>query len=323
MMIDIVGAGAMGLLFGAKLADAGEQVRFWTRTAEQAALLRIEGIELIEPEVGARIIDGSRFEVNCLSEYKEMVKGCHPDWLLITTKQRHINDELLDGIRGISGDRTKAVCFQNGIGHLEYIQQALWNQQVYAAITTEGAKRLSGRSISRAGQGETRIGISLRLGNREANSQVLGHEKEAECGESFVKRLKTAGFPAFLSKDIDREIFRKLLINAVINPLTALWRVPNGQLLVTEERRALLRQLTEEGELIYRTNGIPFDSDMVEQIIAVCKSTATNTSSMLKDVLQGDPTEIDYINGRLVQMAKESNVYVPGLELIWKLVRNL
>ncbi|MFD1176038.1 ketopantoate reductase family protein [Paenibacillus puldeungensis] len=323
MKIDIVGAGALGLLFGAKLADSGEQVRFWTRTAEQAALLKMEGIELIEPEVGARIIDGARFDVMSLYGHHEALGLSSPDFLLITTKQRHIDEKLLNGIRSISGDNTVAVCFQNGIGHLENIQQALMSQPIYAAITTEGAKRLSGRSVSRSGQGETRIGISLRLGNRQTEPQILGAEKHDECGESFVKRLETAGFPAFLSKDIDREIFRKLLINAVINPLTALWRVPNGQLLATEERRALLRQLTEEGELIYRTNGISFDSNMLEQIIATCKSTATNTSSMLKDVLHGDPTEIDYINGRLVQMAKDSNVYVPGLEFIWKLVRNI
>lgn len=323
MSIEIIGAGALGLLFGAKLAAAGERVRFWTRTPEQAALLKAEGIKLTEPDGTSQVIDGSRFGALCLEEIENEQGKANAEWLLITTKQRHINEHLLEAIRKLASPQAKAVCFQNGVGHLELVQQAIPGRPVYAAITTEGAKRTDGRSVSRAGYGETRLGIHWGSdGTREVQKGSEAELRE-KVTESLVKMLETAGFTAFLSKDIDREIFRKLLINAAINPLTALWRVPNGQLLDSEERRAVLRQLCDEGERIYRACGIPYDADIYEQILEVCRATATNVSSMLRDVLQGAPTEIDFINGRLVEMARAKRVSAPGHELVWRLVRAL
>ncbi|MGG6309910.1 ketopantoate reductase family protein [Paenibacillus macerans] len=323
MNIEIIGAGALGLLFGGKLAAAGERVRFWTRTPEQAALLKTQGISLTEADGRSRFIEGICFDTAYMEENGELERKSEAEWLLITTKQRHIDDNLLSFLRGLAGRQTKAVCFQNGVGHLNRVQQALPERLVFAAITTEGAKRTDGRSVIHAGFGETNIGIYW---NRNQSGKVV-QETETEAsrltGESLVKMLGTAGFAAFLSKDIDREIYRKLLINAVINPLTALWRVDNGQLLENAERKALLRQLCDEGISIYRAHGIPCDEDMYDQIVAICRATSTNVSSMLKDVQQGTPTEIDFINGRLVEMASAKGLSAPGHELVWRLVRAL
>ncbi|MCK8487852.1 2-dehydropantoate 2-reductase [Paenibacillus sp. MBLB2552] len=311
MNFDIVGAGALGLLFGGKLASSGASVRFWTRTPEQAASLKKEGIRLDEADGTSIIIEGSRFETYYMEESSEIGSLKPGDWLLITTKQRHLDAKLLTSIGQLVGAGTKVVCFQNGVGHLELIGGSLPGVSIYAAITTEGANRMNEYSVARAGHGMTQIGAS-------GDSSDLARD-----GESLVKMLETAGFNALLSKDIEREIYRKLLINASINPLTALWRVTNGQLLEKEERLRLLRQLYEEGAAIYRAYGIPCDEDMVEQITEVCRSTSTNISSMLKDVQQGTPTEIDYINGRLVEMASTKGILAPGHEMVWRLVRAL
>ena len=114
---------------------------------------------------------------------------------------------------------------------------------------------------------------------------------------------------------------RSYYVNAVINPLTAIWRIPNGELLDTESRVVMLRQLCEEGMRIYAAHQIPIPSNMYEQIESVCRSTAGNTSSMLSDVLKGAPTEIDSINGRLVKMAQAASIPAPGHEMVWLLVR--
>ncbi|MGZ7443670.1 ketopantoate reductase family protein [Paenibacillus sp. TH7-28] len=309
MKIDIVGAGALGLLFGGKLAAAGERVRFWTRTAEQAALLRKEGIELTEPDGTVHIIEGKRFAAGTLDQTAGTDWAEEPDWLLLMTKQGHITEALLSACGRLAGKHTNIVCFQNGAGHLERIRQMIPGQALYAAITTEGAKRADGRRITRAGFGETRVGVDQTMDFLEFS------------GESLAKMLRKAGFDAFLSNDIGRELFRKLLINAVINPLTAIWRIPNGQLLESEARQTVMRQLCDEGERIFQANGIAYDADIYAQILGVCRTTAGNTSSMLKDVLSGKPTEIDFINGRLVEMARAKQVSAPGHELVWQLIR--
>lgn len=311
MEFDIIGAGALGLLFGGKLAASGASVRFWTRTPEQAGLLKQEGIHLIEPDGTSLMIEGERFEVFYMEESGEGENIKQADWLLMTTKQRHLDAKLLTAVGRLAGPETKVVCFQNGIGHLEMIGSALPGVPVYAAITTEGAKRTNESNVIRAGHGRTQIGKSG------------GAPDQNGDGESLAKMLGKAGFTALLSKDIEREIYRKLLINAAINPLTAIWRVANGQLLENEERLRMLRQLCEEGIAIYGAYGIPYDEDIFEQITEVCRSTSTNVSSMLKDVQQGTPTEIDYINGKLVEMARNKGLSAPGHETVWRLVRAL
>ncbi|MNJ41888.1 2-dehydropantoate 2-reductase [compost metagenome] len=196
------------------------------------------------------------------------------------------------------------------------LENALQSIPVYAAITTEGAKRTGTNCVVRSGTGTTSVGL---VGNGHLREQP--HLKKA--AEKLIDAFVTAGFYTLLSKEIGREIYRKLLINAAINPLTAIWRIPNGELLETAERTALLKQLCDEAIAVYNAKGVSFEGDAYAQVAEVCRSTASNTSSMLKDVIQGTPTEIDYINGKLVEMARLVNIPVPGHETVWRLVRGM
>lgn len=316
MRFDIIGAGALGLLFGGKLAAAGECVTFWTRTAEQAITLAREGIRISEE--GDEIeVDSRQFGVRVLSEQSEPVKRTETDWVFLMLKQTQIDTAFTDHLEKWEGP-LNVVCFQNGMGHLEKLSRVMNPHcTLYSAVTTEGAKRLDSSKVVRSGKGETRIGILARRAVTE----------EVNSGQSLVDRMtkimNTAGFRTLLSNDIERDIYRKLLINSVINPLTALWRVPNGELPATEVRRGVMKQLCEEGEAVLRAEGIDCGEGLFEQILSVCQSTKDNISSMLKDVQQGVATEIDYINGRFVEMAARSGVDVPGHKMICTLIRGL
>lgn len=311
MKIDIVGAGAIGLLFGGGLALAGNQIRLWTRTPEQATALEVNGYVLEDAAAADRHVAPGTYKVQPIEDAKRLINSDKAEWILLTTKQRHIDDSLIKDISQLLDRHTKIACFQNGVGHLEAIEAAFPGNPVFAVITTEGAKRISDRHVIRSGTGMTKIGASGHASGRF----------EGKTAESLVKTLIQGGFPALLSNQIDKEIYGKLLINAVINPLTALLRIPNGDLLETEERRELLRRLYDEAMLVYKAGGIDVEPDLFERIVAVCRSTAGNVSSMLKDVLDGAPTEVDYINGRLVEMARAANVSAPGHETLWRLIR--
>ncbi|RCX22809.1 2-dehydropantoate 2-reductase [Fontibacillus phaseoli] len=325
MKIDIIGAGALGMLFGGMLAGAGEQVAFWTRTPEQAEMLNREGFEVEGPKESKFFIDSGSFAAHTLHQAAEHGRDRAPDWILLTVKQRHIDDRLLKAMGEIMGPKTKIACYQNGVGHLEKIKTAFPDRYLYAVVTTEGAKRTSGGNVKRAGLGKTEVGIPVSAGlkKREQGSLAELDRIGRENAESLILGLEKAGFAVFLSNDIDKEIYRKLLINAVINPLTALLRIPNGELLARNERTDLMRQLCDEGVAVYQAYGISVDPDMYGTIAAVCHSTAANTSSMLKDVLEGSPTEVDFINGRLVEMARKVNLHIPGHETLWRLISAL
>ncbi|WP_431087827.1 ketopantoate reductase family protein [Paenibacillus sp. 8b26] len=314
-MIDIIGAGSLGLLFAGRLAASGTKVRLWTRTLEQARIIACEGITVLEKEgqVAVQVI-GDTLKVAPLADWQRLNSQVPPRWILIMTKQGAI-EEVLEQIKpaeNIEND-IGIICLQNGIGHIERIRQVCPEATVYPAVTTEGAKRMGVASVVHAGMGATEIGCPDELEEVQAGS----------FKQCVLNRLLAAGFDVCLSKEIENGIYRKLLINAVINPLTAIWRISNGELLSDPGRIQMMRKLYEEGIQVYEANGIRWDSVWWDQIMKVCQATAENHSSMLADVLAHSMTEVASINGQLVQMGEQAGVTAPTHAVLWQLIEGM
>ncbi|RAR45557.1 ketopantoate reductase family protein [Paenibacillus sp. MDMC362] len=316
MNIHIIGGGSLGLLYAGKLADSGCRVTLWCRSEEQADKLRASGITIEETD-RHQVIDAHAFSVSSWSSFAESGGGADADYLFLMLKQQGIEEIAAEMLALFGEDHRRLLCFQNGTGHLERLQDLLPMWTIYAAITTEGAKRTSSVSVLHAGRGTTTIGKMMPDGSSlDALSQET-HEIK------LVKQLNRAGFEAFLSNEMDEMIYRKLLINAVINPLTALWRIPNGELLTSPERVSLMKQLYNEGIAVYEAAGIPYGSGLWEWILSVCQSTSSNTSSMLKDVMEGRTTEVAWINGSIVRLGQKYGISVPIHELITQLIEGM
>ena len=137
-----------------------------------------------------------------------------------------------------------------------------------------------------------------------------------------MELLQRAGFAAHAEAAIDTMVWEKAIVNATINPLTALWRIPNGDLLATAERRDLLTALTSEAAAVAGARGIAISAaEAIDRVEAVCRATAANHSSMLQDVERGRPTEIDSINGVIVAEGRRLAVPTPVNEVVWRVVR--
>jgi len=319
MIIDLIGGGSLGLLYGGKLAATGAQARIWCRTAEQADRLASQGIA-IRNTAGAletRALPGS-FATGALSEFAEAWSKKPGRWLFLMTKQKDTEEACLMSAGRLAPVKAienppGVVCFQNGYGHMERLEKLLPGWPLYAAVTTEGAKRTGANEAVHAGAGTTWIGAwgQKRMGQME------------DRPEEMVRMLQKAGFSAILANDIDRRIYRKLLTNSVINPLTALWNIRNGELLDSSERMQAMRMLLDEALAVYDACGIAWEEDVWDQILEVCRATAGNTSSMLKDVQSGTETEVDWINGAVTGLAKQAGIRAPFHELIVGLVKGL
>ncbi|MDQ0059389.1 ketopantoate reductase family protein [Paenibacillus harenae] len=311
VQIHVVGAGSIGLLISAKLAAAGARVTIWTRTMEQAELIAKQGLLLHR-------LDGKEQAVRLRSDWIEHANA-NPTiehaskWIIITVKQTHLDDPLLSRIAALAGPAregqafTAVLALQNGIGHMRKIGDAMAGMPLYAAVTSDGARRLDMRTVSHTGAGELWFGSMDEKGsngdNRSGNEQKM-----------LLKTLQSAGFAAFLSNDSEEmmdRIYNKLLVNAVINPLTSIFDVNNGDLPNHPRREALMRALYAESEMILVKAGMTPPREGWQSVLDVCGRTSGNISSMLSDVRAGRSTEIEAINGGIADLAERHGINAP------------
>lgn len=292
----IVGTGALATLFAARLAGAGHQVSMlgtWR-----------EGIEALERD-GARLVDShgdeKRFPVRATDDARDCAGAKHAIILVKAWQTERVARQL----EGCLAEDGLALTLQNGLGNRETLIQSLGAGRVALGSTTTGATLL-GPGLAKAG-GEGVVSLE--------RNQALGPLEEA---------LRSAGFQVQLVEDAKSLIWGKLVINAAINPLTALLRVKNGQLLERPFAREAMKALARETANVANAENIvlPFD-DPVAKAEEVAHKTAANASSMLQDVLRGAPTEIDAICGAVVRAAERHRIGAPVNWTCWQLVRSL
>ncbi|MFD2125186.1 ketopantoate reductase family protein [Paenibacillus xanthanilyticus] len=288
---------------------------FVTRSDEQASLIAGQGGELVEEgeqfHVAANAVSITQCEA--LREDELPAAG---DWIWLTVKQAHLSDELLSAVALLSARGAAVLCLQNGIGHLPRIVGALpAGTLVVPAISTEGALRESPGKVRYTGRGNLIFG-PLHPGMRSA-------EEEEITQKMLVSVLAEAGISAELSNQMENRIYEKLLINAVINPLTAIFGVKNGELPLHPSRLRLMSALFMESRAILERSGLSEEYGSWEKVLAVCEATAANESSMLRDVQAGRTTEIDWINGGIAELARAAGIRSPLNDAVAAMVRAL
>ncbi|QSF43873.1 ketopantoate reductase family protein [Paenibacillus tianjinensis] len=320
MIIDIIGAGSLGLLLAGKLIHAGARIRIWCRSSEQSEALKKEGLTVSYEDGTAPVfIPGKEIFAAPASSFADTVLREPGDWLVITLKQQAFHEKLPEMLFPLKNKSLQMVCFQNGCGHLERLQELMPYASIWAAVTTEAAKRKTLTKVIHAGSGETWIGKGG-FGGASPEPDIPVH---APAVISLVDTLLTAGFSASVSKEVNTMIYRKLLINAVINPLTAVWRIQNGELLASEQRLLVMKELYAEAITVFDACGIEHEESAWDSIIEVCRATSGNISSMLADVLSSRATEIRWINGSIVDLAERRGIQVPLHRWICQLVEGM
>ncbi|MEJ2597857.1 MAG: 2-dehydropantoate 2-reductase, partial [Anaerolineales bacterium] len=142
--------------------------------------------------------------------------------------------------------------------------------------------------------------------------------------KALAEILEQAGFAIEYVRDAQALLWGKLVINAAINPLTALLGVPNGALLQRPSAHRLMAAAAAEAVAVAAARDVALPhSDPLETILAVAQRTAENRSSMLQDVQRRAPTEIDAINGAIVRLGEQAETPTPVNRALWLLVRAL
>ncbi len=292
----IVGTGALATLFAARLSQAGYKITMLGTWKEGIKALRMDGARLVDSKGDEKL-----FPVHATDDPDECIGVKHAIVLVKAWQTERVARQL----KVCLADDGLALTLQNGLGNREVLIQSLGQDRVALGSTTTGATLLGPGLVKEGGEGIISI----------EQNQALGPIKEA---------LRSAGFNTQLVDDAQSLIWGKLVINAAINPLTALLRVKNGELLERPFARELMRALARETANIAHAENIflPFD-DPVAKTEDVALKTAENTSSMLQDVLRGAPTEIDAICGAVVRMAEKHKIGAPVNWTCWQLVKSL
>jgi 2-dehydropantoate 2-reductase len=292
----LVGTGALATLFAARLSQAGRRVTMLGTWREGICALKQEGARLVDANGNER-----NFHVHATNNPRECAGMRHAIVLVKAWQTERAAGQL----RECLADNGIALTLQNGLGNRETLTRELGPGRVALGVTTSGATLLAPGLVKEGGEGILSI----------ERKQALGPVEEA---------LRSAGFNVQMVEDAQSLVWGKLVINAAINPLTALLRVKNGELLERPPARELMKALAVETAQVARAEEIalPFD-DPVARAEDVARRTAANTSSMLQDVLRGAPTEIDAICGAVVRIAKKHRIETPANRVCWQLVRAL
>lgn len=293
----ILGTGAMACLFGARLSAAGIPVQMYGRWKT--------GIEALRNNGGVRLVQNQGIDVTYpvqVFDAQDTLPETRRAIILVKSFQTpHIAEVLgrclhRDGI---------ALTLQNGLGNWEALVGWLGERRVMLGVTTVGSTLLEPGRVIQSGD------WLVSLGDHPHASEMLG-------------LFRMAGFIANPEDNPLAMLWSKLVINASINPITALLRVPNGELLKRSAARHLLHAAAEEAAAVALASGIRLSyDDPLEAVDEVASHTAQNLSSMLQDVLRGGFTEIDSICGEVVRRGTRLGVETPILNTFWLLIKSL
>lgn len=280
--VQIFGAGALGSLFGALIQEAGYDVHFVARGKQLEALkksLRVEGLRKMELKV------------------KVSDKAVNADVTFVTVKAY----DTENAAKSLAKVNPGVVCsLQNGIGNEEILARYLDN--VVGGVTTYGANLKDFGVVVFAGEGVTYIG-----------------EFKGEGVEKVEEVLRSSGINVEIVEDVKEKIWEKAVVNSVINPITAIFKVKNGEILKNEFLWEIAEKTAKESENVAKSMG--YDIDAVNAVKIVAEKTAENISSMLQDVLRNRRTEIDFINGAIVREGLKKNLDVCYNSFLWKAVK--
>ncbi len=299
MRVVILGTGALGCVFAARLADHAE---VWMLGTWGEALLAVQrnGVRVEEPDGAIR-----QAFIHATSDPAAVRSA---DIALVLVKSYQTPRAAAWASQVLAPDGL-AVTLQNGLDNAAVLAAAVGEDRTAIGVTYNGATLLGPGEARHAALQPTYIGV------RPAS---------AERVSAFVTLLNRIGLEAHATPNIEGRLWGKAVANAAINPLTALWRVPNGQVCTTEARCALLTALAGEAAAVAQAKGVilPF-ADPIAYVNEVCQRTAANRSSMLQDVERGRQTEIDSINGVIVTEGQRLGVPVSVNEVVWRLVRGM
>ncbi|MEA2625201.1 MAG: 2-dehydropantoate 2-reductase [Candidatus Binatota bacterium] len=288
MRILVVGAGAVGAVFGAKLAQAGHRVTFQARGANLDALrergLRVESFEG----------DLCLFPVDAIRS----PEGAGPFELVLVCVKAHDTAAALEGLAGELAPDAIVLSLQNGVGAEERIAQLLGVGPLLHGLAYVSAELVDPAIVRHTNEGTIVVG--------EADG------RRSPRLERLLTVLEGAGIRVRVPDDIARAKWQKLAWNASFNVICAITRKTASEVLASAGGRALVEDVMREVERVAASAGVVFEDDYVARVIALTERNLGNVRpSTLQDRDRGKPLENPALTGTVVRLGEHAGVATP------------
>ena len=288
MKFIVYGAGALGSLFAALLSKKHDVL----------IVGREKHVEAIEKN--GLIVEGLS---NGIFHPKTRWDGSRYELIILTTKAYDTKKAVEEAVERFG--KLPFLSLQNGLNNEEEIASIVGYENVIGGITNHGVTFIDYGKIRHAGYGETVIG--------EMDGKISNRIRK------IAKAFNEAGIETRISKKIKEEIWRKVVINSAINPLTTIFKCKNGAIM---KYKNLIKEICDEGSKIARKEGYVID-DAFKKTMEIIEKTADNYSSMLQDVMNGKRTEIEEINGAIANAGEKHGIKACYNIVLTKIIKEM
>jgi len=302
LKVAVLGAGAMGCLFGGLLAEKGLSVVLIDVWKDHVEEINKKGLKM-KGHGGDRIV-----KIKATTDPKTLKPV---DAIIIMCKATAL-EKALTNSKNIIGDKTMLMSFQNGIGHEEIMQNIAGKDKVLGGSTTQAS------SIQGPGIIQNHASLPSWIGEYDG-----GHSQRVkDLAETFTSH----GLETIAEEDIKRRKWMKLFALTAIGPLSAIFDLHHTDLYIANKNQDMSRNLGKEIILetrqVAKADGVDVsEKDCLEMFNRIVDSRQTNKSSMAFDVLKNRKTEIDFISGAVSKIGKKHGIKTPLNDLMYNFIK--
>ena len=283
MNILIFGAGAIGSIFGGLLSKKNNVMLIGRKS--HVSEIKKSGL-VIDGKTNLKVKLDAETSVNNISSL--------PDLVILTVKS-YDTTSAIKQVSKILNENTTVLSLQNGLDNIDKIKKIVDSKKIIAGVTTQGAFFSGPGYVKHTGKGTTILG-------------ELKGDKTKRIN-NIVNAFNDVEINTFYSNNIIEEIWVKGIVNSSINPLTTFFQCKNGYLLINPILENLIEKICEESTIIANAQGVNLSySKMIIKTKEVIRNTSENYSSMLQSYNKGKKTEIESINGKLIDIGKKQDI---------------
>lgn len=290
MDIIVIGAGAIGSFYGANLSKLNN-VTLAARK-EHADRINKKGLKITG-------LENKTYRLKAV----EKINSIGNNSVVLLTTKVYGSKDAISGIKGLIKKSTVVLCLQNGLYSENLVKEII------------GKKCIVLRAI-------TNFGVSfLKPGIVKYNNYSYTAIEKSPASEELAENFSKCGLNAHVSPNIKKDMWKKLVFNCVLNPVTSILRIENRGI-SDEKLNPLKKLIVAECLKVAEKDGVKFDIDFMK-ILNTDFRLSRNLSSMQQDLLKGKHTEIGYLNGAVAELGKKYGIECPVNEALAGIIRDM